>query len=149
MTTKPIVIVTGWRHHGHPVIVWAQLDRCFHQLGPFALFHGCCTYKRTGELIGVDRYADDWGRAQRGVDVTPFPADWDGLGDEAGSVRNQQMVDIALGLAPPERIFGLAFPGPRSRGTYNCIKCMKQANIEVDTWGPRRTREWLEALSTG
>lgn len=40
----------------------------------------------------------------------------------------------------------IIFPGPASRGTWNCVKYMKGAHIEVDVWGIPRTRKWLEGL---
>lgn len=143
---QAIVIVTGWRYWPHPVIVWARLDAMHHRHGPFTLFHGYCTDKETGELTGADRYADEWGNAQPDVTVEPRPADWDNLDRRAGPIRNRGMVDEALTLAPAERIFGLAFPGPGSRGTKNCIRLMKEAHIDVDTWDIPRTRRWLERM---
>lgn len=140
----PIIIVTGWRYWPYPVAVWKQLDARFRMLGPFTLFHGACEDRSTGELIGADRHADDWGNAQRGVLVERRPADWDRFKRSAGPIRNQGMVDEALTLAPPENIHGLAFPGPGSRGTINCIKCMDDAGIAVDTWDIPRTRKWLK-----
>lgn len=139
-----IVIVTGARDFPYPWVVHDRLGIIYLERGPFLLFHGACKPRGSDEMTGADRYADDWGKATAGVEVKPFPADWDGLGNAAGPVRNGQMVDTALGLLPADQVFGLAFPGPRSRGTWDCVGKMKAAHISCDVWDVRRSREWLE-----
>lgn len=139
-----IVIVTGARDYPYPGVVHTQLDTIRIQRGPFLLFHGACKRKGSDEMVGADRYADDWGRAEPGIEVRPFEADWDRLGNAAGPLRNGEMIRAALRLLPPDQILGLAFPGPRSRGTWDCVKKMRDAHISPDVWDVRRSQEWLE-----
>lgn len=140
-----IVIVTGARDYPYPGIVHERLSVTRIQRGPFLLFHGVCTPRGSDEMVGADRYADDWGRAEPGIEVRPFGADWDHFGGAAGPRRNGEMVRTALGLLPPQQILGLAFPGPRSRGTWDCVRKMKAAHITCDVWDVQRAREWLES----
>lgn len=139
-----IVIVTGARDFPYPRVVHAQLDVIRIQRGRFLLFHGACTPRGSSEMTGADRYADDWGKAEPGIEVKPFPADWITFGNAAGPIRNTEMVNTALSLLPADQILGLAFPGPRSRGTWDCVKKMNAAHITCDEWDVRRSREWLE-----
>lgn len=139
-----IVIVTGARDYPYPAVVHGQLYDIRIQRGPFLLFHGACTPRGSKEMVGADRYADDWGRAEPGVEVRPFEADWASLDNAAGPIRNGEMIKAALKLLPPDQVLGLAFPGPRSRGTWDCVGKMKAAHIACDEWDIRRSREWLE-----
>lgn len=51
-------------------------------------------------------------------------ADWDQHGRSAGPIRNQQMVDHGADLC-------LAFPGPNSKGTRDCMARARVALIPV------------------
>jgi hypothetical protein len=58
-------------------------------------------------------------------DLMVFDADWDALGKRAGPMRNKDMVRAAIELSqyPPHHdVRGWAFPGPKSRGTWDCIQ---------------------------
>lgn len=43
-----------------------------------------------GEADGIDKLAREWAEGF-GIPVTPYPADWDGLGRRAGYLRNLDM----------------------------------------------------------
>lgn len=143
MTSQHLVVVTGYRHYAYPTIVRMTLDTLYVKHGPFILFHGACRDKLTGEMVGADQYADDWGQRCPDVEVVPFEADWHEHGDPAGPIRNRLMVETAVRRVPVANIHGLAFPGPGSRGTWNCVKVMRDHGIEPDVWGYARVRSWL------
>lgn len=60
-----------------------------------------------------------------GIPVMEFPANWPKYGNGAGPRRNQDMIDIGQ----PDLC--LAFPTPASRGTWDMIKRVENAGIEV------------------
>lgn len=76
-----------------------------------------------GEARGADRLARQ-AAEELGLQVEPWPADWDRYGKRAGAIRNQQMVDSGADLC-------LAFPLPQSRGTFDCIERAEKAGILV------------------
>lgn len=152
MSGQHVVIVTGGRSYPEELrpVVYSNLRDQYILHGPFVLFHGACQPRGSSEMTGADRYADDWAQIHPDVDLRPRPADWDARGDQAGPARNWSMVQEALTLAPASRILGLAFPEPGSRGTWNCVRHMKDAYIHVEEWNFRRAREWLtEWQATG
>lgn len=73
--------------------------------------------------------------------LSTFIADWDRLGKRAGPERNARMVawaaetDRAFAPRSPHRAAGLgmllAFPGPRSRGTWDCVRRARAAGLSV------------------
>lgn len=77
-----------------------------------------------GEARGADRLARAYAE-KHGVDVLPFPAQWDKHGKAAGPIRNAQM----LREGQPELV--LAFRGSNSRGTQNMIDQARKAGVEV------------------
>lgn len=73
---------------------------------------------------GVDAMAEEIA-AEYGWDVDPNPEfwpQWERYGRAAGPVRNQKMVD-----SRPD--FSVAFIGPGSRGTADCLKRIKKAKL--------------------
>lgn len=146
MRDKHIVAVTGYRDYAYPRVVWMTLSALYVKIGPFTLFHGACEDKLTGEMVGADRFADDWAHTNPDVRIEPYPADWDQFPHDAGPLRNRQMVYEATQRLPVERIHGLAFPGPRSRGTWHCVKIMRDFGIEPDIWNYARVRRWQSSL---
>lgn len=77
----------------------------------------------SGAAKGLDRIAEDWAK-DNGVRVERYPADWDRYKLEAGSKRNQIMIDTGADVC-------LAFPMKGSIGTYDCIRRAKSAGIET------------------
>jgi len=144
-----LVIVTGARDFPYPQIVHRALhyELCAH--GPFTLYHGACEDRETGKMTGADSYADEWGHTTPGIEVVTFPAraDFDRWGNRGGPIRNRRMVKTAVLTAPRHDIQGLAFPGPRSKGTWNCVSIMKEFHIETDVWGPVRVNNELAAMA--
>lgn len=99
------------------------------------LVHGAC---RTG----ADFLANEWA-ASKSIVVKQFPADWS-LGNKAGPIRNQQMIDWAneKALQPnPDvksswtEVICVAFPLPDSKGTWDCVRRCERARIRTFVWG--------------
>jgi hypothetical protein len=83
---------------------------------PVVIIEGECP---TG---GVDVTARQWASIMPGVAVEKYPAEWHRLGKAAGPTRNQAMVDSGADIC-------LAFPGPDSVGTWDCLKRAARAGI--------------------
>jgi hypothetical protein len=118
------VIVCGGRDYNDRERVFAALDAANARRNISVLRHGACRDKRTKELKGADRWADEWG-SERGVEVQRFEADWDRLGPRAGPMRNQEMADAGADAC-------IAFPG--GRGTADMVRRAIAARIVV--WKP-------------
>lgn len=61
----------------------------------------------------------------------PHPADWTTHSNGAGPMRNQHMVDLGADIC-------LAFPLPRSVGTWDCIRRANAAGIRTIIIPPRQ-----------
>lgn len=77
---------------------------------------------------GAARGADTLGRLwaeSRGLTVESYPADWEGLGNKAGPIRNQQMLDTGID-------HGFAFydrPIWASAGTSDMVRRLRAAGV--------------------
>lgn len=119
------ILITGSRHWDDPTPIADALTQAWEDLGrpgQVTLVHGDCP---TG---GADRLAATQA-TQRGWAVEAHPADWDTHGRAAGPLRNQKMVDLGADIT-------LAFPGPNSRGTWDCIRRAQAEGIPVRTVTP-------------
>ena len=77
-------------------------------------------------ISGTARGADTLGELyaqERGYELRRFPADWDGLGNRAGYVRNCQMADNANAL--------IAFWDGKSPGTRHMIEIAHERHLAV------------------
>jgi len=121
--------VTGGRDFTNRVVIFGVLDD-LHAISPISeLVHG--------DARGVDTIARDWAH-DRGVNETPFPADWQNLdapgavikchpGGQpynalAGFTRNQAMVDYGIEVL-------VAFPG--NRGTRDMRRRATAADVLI------------------
>jgi len=77
-----------------------------------------------GGARGADNLAQLWAD-EEGYCCLVFPADWKRLGNAAGPIRNQEMIDEGK----PD--LAIAFPG--GRGTADMVKRARNAGIEVVT----------------
>lgn len=94
------VAITGSRDRGLTAIEMNLIRRI---CGPSSPIVGDCP-------TGVDCDI----RKMYGDDARVFKADWDSFGNGAGPERNGRMVRQAVVL--------LAFPGPASKGTWDCVR---------------------------
>lgn len=76
-----------------------------------------------GGARGADTIAAAWAKSW-GMEVEVHPADWRTHGKAAGPIRNQKMVDLGAHVC-------LAFPQPKSVGTWDCVRRAKAAGIPV------------------
>jgi len=76
-----------------------------------------------GGAAGVDAEAERWAIAH-GILRETFKADWKTYGKRAGAIRNSAML-----IAGAD--FVLAFPGPRSRGTWDMVNKARAARVET------------------
>lgn len=120
--TPPTVIVTGSRDWTDRDAVWTALDE--HR--PGLVVHGGCR--------GADREADLWCQA-RSVPRRVMPAYWkrpDGSHNHrAGPERNLAMLERY------PRALVLAFPGPKSRGTWHCVGAARARGMTVHVYEPQ------------
>lgn len=111
-----VVLVTGTRHateQEHYKIIKEELECVKDER--VVLVHGNCR--------GVDLICDRVAR-EKSWRVYPVKALW-GHYDNAGSDRNQEMIDLAL----PHYVF--AFPTKESVGTVDCIKRVQHHRSEL------------------
>lgn len=110
---KQRVLVCGGRAYNNRALLFDVLDVA-HAANPIIeLMHG--------DAPGADRLADEW--AQGKVAIRAFPAPWDALGNRAGPIRNQKMLDEGK----PHLV--IAFPG--GRGTADMVKRAETAKVPV------------------
>jgi len=76
---------------------------------------------------GVDLIAHRWAEGDPDTTPEPHPADWKRHGRAAGPIRNAQMVALGADLC-------LAFPGPTSTGTWDCIRKAVAAGIPTQIY---------------
>ncbi len=108
------------------VLVCGGRDFCdreglFHTLDALASSEGVSVIIQ-GATRGADSLAAEWALL-RGVPSEAYAADWATLGNSAGPVRNQQMLE----MGKPTRV--LAFPG--GRGTADMIRRARLGGVTV------------------
>jgi hypothetical protein len=112
-----ILLVCGGRDFTDQDAAYAALDRTHAKRPVTLLIHG--------DAPGADRLGRDWANS-RGIPERAFPADWQKLGQIAGPVRNQRMLDEGK----PDGV--LALPG--GRGTADMCRRAEAKNVPV--WKP-------------
>lgn len=78
----------------------------------------------SGGARGADQFIRDMAKAW-GLPCEVYMADWNKHGKKAGSIRNQQMLDEGK----PDLV--IAFPTPKSIGTWDMVRRAQKANIEI------------------
>jgi hypothetical protein len=113
------ILVTGSRDLDDPMRVLKAFDEVVED------WDWTSVYLIHGAAGGADTLArvivDDRGGLTKG-----YPADWGQHGKAAGPIRNQEMVDLG-GFD-----ICLAFPGPDSTGTWDCVKRAVKAGVPVN-----------------
>ena len=112
-----IVIVTGGRDYSDRELAFAALDRAHAHRAITLVVHGACFDRATGELLGADRWANEWER-ERGIAVEGHPIDALTWGSAAESMRRRQMANAGAHGC-------IAFPG--HAGTAHMVRQARQA----------------------
>ena len=125
------ILITGWRAWpaSHAGLIWSALDAAVGRAGTppgVVVVHGKCPYG------GADEHAAVWVQ-MRGHAEEPHPAETGAGGKLLGPARNTEMVRLGADLC-------LGFPGPGSRGTWDCLRKAVDAGI------PTRVYGWHELL---
>ena len=127
------ILVTGWRHwpgeYAHVIHEALVRTAALADPGrrPIIVVQGECEYG------GVDLWANEWAVHTTDAEPEPHPAKRDSQGRILGPARNARMVALGADVC-------LAFPGPGSRGTMDCIRKAKAAGI------PTMIRHWHDVL---
>lgn len=130
-------LVTGWRDwpESHRDVVLAALTASLADVtGPIVVVQGECPYG------GVDRWAREWAEQDPRATSEGHPAGRGPRGQILGPARNAAMVKLGADLC-------LGFPGPRSRGTWNCLQLAVDADIptKVFPWSTTFARAFAAA----
>jgi hypothetical protein len=88
---------------------------------------------------GVDLFVSEWAKKFEDhiVFEDPHPADWTAHGNQAGPIRNQEMVDAGLDALmvwakPCRRRKPWCPPGVHpSHGTFDCVKKARAAKVPI------------------
>jgi len=96
--------------------------------------HGDCPSGLDGEVSAVCASSGP------GSEI-PMPARWEMHGKSAGPIRNGHMVRLALALQGCGHIVEWhAFPGPSSRGTWDCVNQARMAGFDVEVHRVKQNR---------
>ena len=79
-----------------------------------------------GEARGADTFARLAGESL-GMQILPFPADWNKYGKRAGYIRNQQMLDEGR----PELVVAFYSRPVKSKGTQMMVDIAMKAGVPV------------------
>ena len=109
------VIVCGGRDNYDYLYIHQKLNEIHVEQNITVLVHGSAT--------GVDKICDQWASYQ-GIDVKPYPADWQKLGKSAGPFRNRQMAH-----ENKDAKCLVIFDG--DRGTKDMVQCAVNNKIEL------------------
>lgn len=75
-----------------------------------------------GEARGADTVGKRWA-SSLGLEIAPFPADWDTHGKAAGYIRNAEMAKLGTHL--------IVFWDGKSKGTKNMIDTARREGVKV------------------
>lgn len=131
-----IVIVTGSRDWEDYNTLRSYMDHVsyINRTRFTTIVHGNC---RGADQCAV-KYALEWN-----IESVGFPADWS-LGNKAGPIRNQEMIDWALRRSTNPNddvesawteVICIAFPLPQSKGTWDCVRRCERHKIKTYVWG--------------
>jgi hypothetical protein len=112
------VLVCGGRDYQNRARVHQILNAAVERLGLDAVVQGGAT--------GADLLAKEWATARR-LQCETFHADWRGLGDAAGPIRNKRMLDEGK----PDLVIAFPTPGEPNKGTNGMIKLARDAGLTV------------------
>jgi hypothetical protein len=132
-----ILVVTGsaWLDKTDVPFIRSKLDEAKSKTTGLIVMHGGAT--------GADEVADEWCE-DNGVYSLCVKALWKARGQKAGRERNEFMVTQAKGLAIIHHTFAYAFPAPESKGTLDCVKRLRNANIETTVFRVKGSKRPLQ-----
>jgi len=108
------VIIAGSRNFENYPLLVQKLDRILKYCDKVEIVSGAARgADELGELYAVENH----------LNLRRFHADWDGLGNSAGYIRNEEMAKYADAL--------IAFWDGRSRGTKHMIDLARKYNLKV------------------
>lgn len=110
------VLVCGGRDYRNTAYLFRALDK-LHQERPI-------TELIQGGANGADALAREWAKTKPDVARFVCKANWQKYGKAAGPIRNSKM--LAWG---PDLV--IAFPTPKSRGTWDMVRKAKAAGVET------------------
>ena len=91
--------------------------------------HGLISLIIEGGAPGIDTLARKWAKLH-GVNCITYWANWTGLGNDAGPLRNQRMIDDWIEVINAV----ICIPVPKSIGTWDCRRRAKKAKIRIFLW---------------
>lgn len=112
------VLVCGGRDYQDRDRVHQILDAAVDRLGLTAIVQGGAT--------GADLLAKEWAISRK-LQCETFYADWRGLGDAAGPIRNKRMLDEAK----PDLVIAFPTPDEANKGTLGMIALAEKAGVKV------------------
>lgn len=116
------MLVTGSRHWRDGWVI----DIVLQGLADWALDHGELLTIVHGACEGADELAGEW-EGRPGVEVRPYPAEWDQHGRAAGPIRNREM----LSRERPDVVFAFHEDLEGSRGTKDMTRRAVDAGLPV------------------
>lgn len=132
---KPVkVIICGSRTFDHYQFLEVTMRDIFRELTSQGILYG--SPEKDSELIeivsGGAKGADilgEWFGKNYGLQVKVMLADWEKNGDQAGLIRNKEMVDYVSS----EDCYGMvvAFWDGQSKGTQHCFNYAKDKELDV------------------
>jgi hypothetical protein len=117
------LLITGGREYDDKDTIRKWIENVA-SIGPIdVIIHGA-------NPRGADKLADELAD-ELGIAKLVYPADWNKHGKAAGPIRNQQMIDEG------HPTYVLAFPDPKSRGTWDMVRRAKAAGVKGKVVGNR------------
>jgi hypothetical protein len=116
------LLVTGGRFWNQREEAYKWLDMIHEEMGVTVLIHG--------DAKGADRLCRDWA-LENNIETEAYPItkeDWRIIGNKAGPIRNQQMIDEGK----PDML--MAFLG--GTGTAHMKRIAKKAKLDTIVWQP-------------
>ena len=126
LSSGHIVIVCGGGDYSDRDFAFAALDRAHAHRAITLIVHGAGFDRSTGELLGADRWADEWARG-RHIAVEGHPPDRLTWGNAAEAMRNKQMAEAGAHGC-------IALPG--HSGTASMVAHARRCGIPV--WRPAK-----------
>jgi hypothetical protein len=121
-----VVVITGSRYWTRPGPITDAIQ------GADLVIHGCA--RGADELAGLAAQSEQ-------LDELVFRAHWHDGGKAAGPARNERMALCAQKLrSQGHAVHCCAFPLEDSRGTWDCVRRMREHEVPVTVFGESEVR---------